>query len=390
MSSLARADDLHDKKHKVHQSVQSAVGDLDESSKALTAATNRLSAAQTQLADAERRLAATEGELTAAQVLDAQMQAKLVEAVQQLEKAQAELAAGIAKVEQQRKDISRLVASNYQYGDPRLLGLSMVLTATNPDELASQLGTMDSLLERETGMFDELKATEALLRTQEEKVSAAKAEVARQRKAAAANLVRKQALEQAAAANRAEVATLVTSRTQAKAAARKIRAQDARKLAQLKKEEARIKKLILARAKQHHGGYSGDTGGFLYRPVPGGVTSPFGWRKHPIYGYWGLHDGIDFSAPCGTPMHAGAGGTVISEYYSSVWGNRLFLDVGNVNGKTMTLVYNHISSYKVGTGGQVGRGDVVAYSGTTGWSTGCHLHFTVMLDGNPVDPAPYL
>ena len=120
------------------------------------------------------------------------------------------------------------------------------------------------------------------------------------------------------------------------------------------------------------------------------ITSPYGWRIHPIYGYWGLHDGIDFSAPCGTPMHAGAGGTVISEYYSSVWGNRLYLDVGEVNGKRMTLIYNHISSYKARTGAHVGRGDVVAYSGTTGWSTGCHLHFTVMLDGTAVDPAPYL
>ena len=55
----------------------------------------------------------------------------------------------------------------------------------------------------------------------------------------------------------------------------------------------------------------------------------------------------------------------------------------------MTLVYNHISSYKVGTGARVGRGDVVAYSGTTGWSTGCHLHFTVLLNGNAVDPERY-
>jgi murein DD-endopeptidase MepM/ murein hydrolase activator NlpD len=391
MSPLAHADDLKDKKKKVHQSVQSAAGDLDESSKALTAATHQLTAAKAKLADAERTLAATEGELTAAQVLDAQMQAKLNEAIAQLDRAQAALVAGTAKAVQQREDISRLVASNYQYGDPRLLGLSMVLTATDPDELATQLGAMDSLLERETGMYDELKATEALLRTQEKQVADAKKEVAVQRKAAAANLVRRQALEQQAAANRARVAALVSQRTQAATEARQIRAHDIRKLQQLKKEETRIKKLILARAKKHNeGSFSGDTGGFLYRPVPGEVTSPYGWRIHPIYGYWGLHDGIDFSAPCGTPMHAGAGGTVISEYYSSVWGNRLYLDVGDVNGKRMTLIYNHISSYAARTGAHVGRGDVVAYAGTTGWSTGCHLHFTVMLDGTAVDPAPYL
>jgi murein DD-endopeptidase MepM/ murein hydrolase activator NlpD len=391
MSPLAHADDLKDKKKKVHQSIQGAVGDLDESSKALSAATHQLTAAKAKLADAERTLAATEGELTAAQVLDAQMQAKLTEAIAQLDRAQAALAAGTAKAVKQREDISRLVASNYQYGDPRLLGLSMVLTATDPDELATQLGAMDSLLERETGMYDELKATEALLKTQEKQVAEAKKDVAVQRKAAAANLVRRQALEQQAAANQAQVAALVGQRTQAATEARQIRAHDIQKLQQLKKEEARIKKLILARARQHNeGSFSGETGGFLYRPVPGAVTSPYGWRIHPIYGYWGLHDGIDFSAPCGTPMHAGAGGTVISEYYSSVWGNRLYLDVGDVNGKRMTLIYNHASSYKAHTGDHVGRGDVVAYAGTTGWSTGCHLHFTVMLDGSPVDPAPYL
>jgi murein DD-endopeptidase MepM/ murein hydrolase activator NlpD len=390
MAPLAHADDLDKKKHKAHQQVQAAAGDLDESSKALTAATKRLAAAQGQLTAAERRLAYTQGQLTAARVLDAQMQAKLNAAVQALEQAQAELDAGIARAKEQRADIGRLVAANYQYGDPRLLSLSMVLTARDPDELATQLGTVDSLVDRETAMYADLKATEALLKTKEKEVAAAKVEVAKQRAAAAANLVRRQALERQAAASRAEVAGLVAQRGRAAAQARQIRAHDLRKLRQLKKQEERIKQLILARARNQKGGYSGDAGGFLYRPVPGAVTSPFGWRRHPIYGYWGLHDGTDFSAPCGTPMHAGARGTVISEYYSSVWGNRLYLDVGRVNGKAMTLIYNHISSYRVRTGAHVGRGDVVAYSGTTGWSTGCHLHFTVMLNGTPVDPMNYM
>ncbi len=55
----------------------------------------------------------------------------------------------------------------------------------------------------------------------------------------------------------------------------------------------------------------------------------------------------------------------------------------------MTLIYNHISSYRSHTGDRVGRGDVVAYAGTTGWSTGCHLHFTVLLDGTAVDPMQF-
>ena len=124
--------------------------------------------------------------------------------------------------------------------------------------------------------------------------------------------------------------------------------------------------------------------------MPGAVTSPYGWRRHPIYGYWGLHDGTDFATSCGQPMRAGAAGRVVSEYYSDVWGRRLFLDVGRVNGRSMILIYNHASGYRAGVGDRVGRGDVVAYAGTTGWSTGCHLHFTVMLGGSPVDPMNYM
>ena len=98
------------------------------------------------------------------------------------------------------------------------------------------------------------------------------------------------------------------------------------------------------------------------RPVNGPVTSPFGYRVHPIYHYWGLHDGDDFGAPCGAPLAAVRNGKVLTEYYSSVWGNRLYLNVGMVNGKFITVIYNHLSRYTVGTGAVVNRGDA---SGTS-------------------------
>ena len=84
-----------------------------------------------------------------------------------------------------------------------------------------------------------------------------------------------------------------------------------------------------------------------------------------------------------------ASGTVISRYWSDVDGNRLYLDLGRVNGKNMTVIYNHLTSYRAGSGQRVSRGDVIGYSGTTGWSTACHLHFTVMLNGSPVNPMNY-
>ena len=386
---FAHADDLHDKKKKVHQQVQAADEDYDDASAALVKATKRLEAARVSLAAAERRLAETQGQLTAARVLDAQMQAKLAQAEAELAQAEQDVRDGKARLKEQRADIGRLAAADFQYGDPALMGLSVMLNSQNPEDLTTQMNTVDNLMSRESNAFDQLKATQALLRVQEDKVAKVRAEVAEQRRLAAANLVHVQQLEQAAAANQAEVAQQVALRSQAAAQARQIRQADLARLRQLKKREAKIQQQILAKAAHDKGGYAGDTGGFLYRPVPGAVTSPFGWRRHPIYGYWGLHDGVDFSTPCGEPMRAGGSGTVISEYYSSVWGNRLYLDVGRVNGKSMVLIYNHASGYKAHTGDRVGRGDVVAYAGTTGWSTGCHLHFTVMLDGNPVDPMQF-
>ena len=80
----------------------------------------------------------------------------------------------------------------------------------------------------------------------------------------------------------------------------------------------------------------------------------------------------------------------MSEVWSDVYGHRLYLDVGRVNGKNMTLVYNHLTSYATHVGQRVHRGQTVGYAGTTGWSTGCHLHFTVLLDGNPVNPMNYM
>lgn len=81
---------------------------------------------------------------------------------------------------------------------------------------------------------------------------------------------------------------------------------------------------------------------------------------------------------------------MISEYYDEVYGNRLYLAIGKVNGANITLVYNHLSRYAVSQGARVKRGQVVGYSGTTGWSTGCHLHFTVLRNGEAVNPMQYL
>jgi murein DD-endopeptidase MepM/ murein hydrolase activator NlpD len=243
----------------------------------------------------------------------------------------------------------------------------------------------------QTMAYDNLRAAEVMLKVKEKNLADAAAEVATKTQQAHAQVSTTRGLRDDAKAAKAQVRQQVAVRKSAAAQARKARAHDLAAIRRSKRHEANIRhRIALAAARARHGsGFHGRTGGFLLRPVTGYVTSPFGYRMHPIYHYWGLHDGVDLASPCGTPERAAGSGRVIAEYYSSVWGNRLYLDLGQVNGKNMTVIYNHIARYRVGTGAHVRRGEVLAYEGTTGWSTGCHQHFTVMLDGNPVNPENY-
>jgi murein DD-endopeptidase MepM/ murein hydrolase activator NlpD len=118
------------------------------------------------------------------------------------------------------------------------------------------------------------------------------------------------------------------------------------------------------------------------------TASPFGYRVSPITGGTGdFHRGQDFVAQCGTPVMAAASGTVtFAGWHQFGGGNRVVVDHGN----GLETTYNHLSSFNVKVGQTVSRGDVVALSGTTGASTGCHLHFEVQVNGEVVDPMGWL
>lgn len=133
----------------------------------------------------------------------------------------------------------------------------------------------------------------------------------------------------------------------------------------------------------------GAKGGHGFRlPVPGAVTSGFGRRFHPVLKVWKLHDGTDFAGACGTPIRAPFAGRVTRAYFNPGYGNRLLIDHGYVAGKRAVTSYNHAASYAVRAGAQVSRGQLIGFVGSTGYSTGCHLHLMVWLDGrltNPLD-----
>jgi murein DD-endopeptidase MepM/ murein hydrolase activator NlpD len=130
---------------------------------------------------------------------------------------------------------------------------------------------------------------------------------------------------------------------------------------------------------------SSSVSGFQW-PINGGVSSGYGYRIHPIYGTRRLHTGLDISGGSGTPIAAAKGGTVLSAGWRGGYGNAVVIS----HGGGITTLYAHQSQMNVSNGQQVSRGDIIGWVGSTGASTGPHLHFEVRVNGSPVNPRPYL
>jgi murein DD-endopeptidase MepM/ murein hydrolase activator NlpD len=161
-------------------------------------------------------------------------------------------------------------------------------------------------------------------------------------------------------------------------------------------EEAQLEGLILEReremeAERKAAGIAGGVesegaGGSFSWPVTGTITSPFGWRSNPFGGAPEFHQGLDIAAPTGTTVTAAAGGTVIMAQWYGGYGNYILID----HGGGYSTGYGHLSAIYVSTGQAVQRGQAIGAVGSTGQSTGPHLHFEIRIAGKPVDPAPRL
>ena len=151
----------------------------------------------------------------------------------------------------------------------------------------------------------------------------------------------------------------------------------------LESEQGRIKRRIAAEQASRLASVSSS--GFV-RPVPGAVTSAFGPRYHPVLGYSRNHTGVDMAAGHGQPIKAARSGTVILAATWGGYGRTIVID----HGGGVSTLYAHQASLNVSYGDTVEAGEVIGKVGTSGLSTGPHLHFEVRLGGDPVDPAPYL
>jgi murein DD-endopeptidase MepM/ murein hydrolase activator NlpD len=154
----------------------------------------------------------------------------------------------------------------------------------------------------------------------------------------------------------------------------------------LAEDSRRLSQIILAKVQPYSGLVLPPGTGQLMYPTIGEVTSNFGWRVHPILGTERFHAGIDFGADYGSLIYASARGKVIYADWYGGYGNSVIIDHGN----GMTTLYAHCSELYVKDGDVVERGQPISAVGSTGFSTGPHLHFELRANGEPVDPAAYL
>lgn len=132
-----------------------------------------------------------------------------------------------------------------------------------------------------------------------------------------------------------------------------------------------------------------SSSGFM-KPIAGRITSPFGWRTHPIFKSRTFHSGVDIGGPNMGSIRASNSGKVIYSGWYGGYGKVVIIDHGTVNGRPTTTLYAHMSVTKVSPGQTVSKGQVIGLEGTTGYSTGPHCHFEVRINGKPNNPLNYI
>jgi murein DD-endopeptidase MepM/ murein hydrolase activator NlpD len=423
----ARAEGLNSQRTALKQQMAKTRGDLNESSEALTAAGIAVDRAQSSLDVARAQLARTERELRTAKAKDAAAAARLTRARADLRAAKAAVKAGQARLDAQKAMMGQVVREQYQQ-QTNLIPIAVLVDSDSTEDLQTRIQWSTTMFDTTQAQFDRLTVVQGQLDAAKARQAQLEAQVADDRQAAAATLEAKRVLEAKAASDTARVAQLLRARRAAQASAAADVAQDKRRYAKLTRERATVEHRIAVRIAQAkaaaarqraaqrraaaaarragkaskasrrpvrssrpshsnipHRSSGSAHHGFIY-PVSAPITSPYGMRFHPVLHYWKLHDGTDFGAGCGTAIHATYSGRVAERYYNSGYGNRLMIDHGNVDGRYVTTGYNHAIRYVVSVGQHVRQGQVIGYVGTTGFSTGCHLHLMVWLNGRVVNP----
>jgi murein DD-endopeptidase MepM/ murein hydrolase activator NlpD len=361
---------------------------IDESSKAVTDARAQAQGLQTDKARLDATLSGLDTQLAGAQSAADAAQAR----VDQLGFAAALLSARIdttqQKLEQAQADAK--ASAVLLYKGPTNSGVMDLIGSTDG---AGEVVEAQRYLER---VGDKRRNDLARADRLRKVLDGQKAELGDQQAAAAA-------ARDAAAATQQQIESLVTQQQQARGALADTEArldstvsslttQIAQDEADYAAESAAVTSFLQSlpaaggTSGSDGGGGGGGSGTFL-RPVPGSISSGFGYRTDPVTGAQAFHAGIDLAAPCGTPIKAAGNGTVVLVGWDpSGYGNYVVIN----HGGGLATLYGHQSAVAAANGQVVTAGQVIGYVGSTGKSTGCHLHFEVRVNGNPVNPLGYL
>ncbi len=158
---------------------------------------------------------------------------------------------------------------------------------------------------------------------------------------------------------------------------------------ELARQSEQLERMLRSNAKNVKDADKFTTTSDFIMPAYGPVTSPFGWRTHPIFKTRKFHSGVDLGVPMGTAVKCSNSGVVTFVGWYGGYGKVVIVNHGIYKGKPVSTLYAHLSSYSVSQGAKVSRGQVIARSGSTGYSTGPHLHFEVRVNGSPVNPYSY-
>ena len=383
----AAADDVKDRQAKLADQLKDLREDLEGTSDDLVEAAVRLKTAESRLGDANARLGSARTALAQANRRDQELAGRLDLAEAAVGKAQRDLD---ARADQERDTRDRLAGiARETYVSSGLAGLSIALAAQSPEQFADRLGFAGNVARAQTGIIDRLAVEQAETRARQAKLEAGRQQVAELKKQSEQVVKQREAATAAARAATDEIGDLVQERQVAVTAIAAKKASEQKRVDRAEAEQAKLAEILRNRARARSGGET-DGGPTLSHPVSAPITSGYGWRFHPILGYRRLHAGTDFGAPCGTPVKAAASGTIVQAGWSSGgYGNHIVVDHGRMRGADVATTYNHLSRIVVSSG-HVGRGEVIGYSGTTGLSTGCHLHFEVWVNGSTTDPMGWL
>jgi murein DD-endopeptidase MepM/ murein hydrolase activator NlpD len=360
---------------------------------ALEASTERVETAALALEDANRRLPPVQERLADARaaLADARTKARGAaatarRAAESLSAASRALGRANTRVEQSRERIAEYAASAYRGRD--MATLDALLTVGNPGDFVAGLTYLERVAQGQTEALEAGTRARAGAETARDEQTVRKQDADHARRLAQSAERRAAEAEAEAASAEAAVLAVVRQREDALRVADEERDATEARYKELLAESKRIADAIRRRARS--GGPVVQPGARLLMPVEGRKTSDFGMRLDPVYGVYRLHAGIDLAAPGGSPIFAAAAGEVLRAGWNGGYGNYTCLYHGRFQGKGFATCYAHQSSIGVRTGQRVRQGQVIGRVGTTGASTGNHLHFEVRLNGDPVNPLGWL